>query len=106
MKFFELIQIVPSPIRSALKSGDLINYRISDPRIMGYLRNNSIFAFGQADRARTSATVREILDAMWLFNSKFETSAFEVRRDEGAVKRLLRRQPIALNSFYHLAKSN
>jgi len=72
MKFFELIQIVPSPIRSALKSGDLINYRISDPRIMGYLRNNSIFAFGQADRARTSATVREILDAMWLFNSKFE----------------------------------
>jgi hypothetical protein len=72
MKLFELIQIVPSPIRSALKSGDLINYRISDPRIMGYLRNNSIFAFGQADRARTSATVREILDAMWLFNGKFE----------------------------------
>jgi hypothetical protein len=72
MKLFELIQIVPSPIRSALKSGDLVNYRISDPRIMGYLRNNSIFAFGQADRARTSATVREILDAMWLFNGKFE----------------------------------
>jgi hypothetical protein len=72
MKLFELIQIVPSPIRSALKSGDLVNYRISDPRIMGYLRNNSIFAFGQADRARTSATVREILDAMWLFNDKFE----------------------------------
>jgi hypothetical protein len=72
MKFFELIQIIPSPIRSALRSGDLVNYRISDPRIMGYLRNNSIFAFGQADRTRTSATVREILDAMWLFNSKFE----------------------------------
>lgn len=72
MKLFELIQIIPSPIRSALKSGDLMNYRISDPTIMGYLRNNSIFAFGQADRARTSATVREILDAMWLFNSKFE----------------------------------
>ena len=46
MKLFELIQIIPSPTRSALKSGDLINYRISDPRIMGYLRNNSIFAFG------------------------------------------------------------
>jgi hypothetical protein len=72
MKFFELIQIIPSPIRSALKSDDLVNYRISDPRIMGYLRNNSIFAFGQADRAKKSATVREILDAMWLFNSKFE----------------------------------
>ncbi|MGH9696079.1 MAG: hypothetical protein ACRD5Z_18160 [Bryobacteraceae bacterium] len=72
MKLFELIQIIPSPIRSALKSGDLLNYRISDPRIMGYLRNNSIFAFGQADRAKTSASVREILDAMWLYNIKFE----------------------------------
>jgi hypothetical protein len=72
MKFFELIQIIPSPTRSALTSGNLVNYRISDPRIMGYLRNNSIFAFGKADRARTWATFREILDAMWLFNSKFE----------------------------------
>jgi hypothetical protein len=72
MKFFELIQIVPSPTRSALRSGSLLDYRISDPTIMRYLRNNSIFAFGQADRARTSATFREILDAMWLFNEKFE----------------------------------
>lgn len=72
MKIFELIQIVPTPTRAALKSGNLLSYRISDPTIMGYLRNNSIFAFGQADRARTSATFREILDAMWLFNSKFE----------------------------------
>jgi hypothetical protein len=72
MKLFELIQIIPSPTRSALRSGNLVSYRISDPRIMGYLRNNSIFAFGRADRARTSATFREILDAMWLFNSKFE----------------------------------
>jgi hypothetical protein len=39
---------------------------------MGYLRNNSIFAFGHADRQRASATFREILDAMWLFNAKFE----------------------------------
>jgi hypothetical protein len=38
---------------------------------MGYLRNNSIFTFGQADRAKTSATFREILDAMWLFDDKF-----------------------------------
>jgi hypothetical protein len=72
MKLFELIQIIPTPTRSALKSGNLLNYRISDPTIMGYLRNNSIFAFGQADRARTSATFREILDAMWLFDAKFE----------------------------------
>jgi hypothetical protein len=72
MKLFELIQIIPTPTRSALKSGNLVSYRISEPTIMVYLRNNSIFAFGQADRARTSATFREILDAMWLFNSKFE----------------------------------
>jgi hypothetical protein len=72
MKLFELIQIVPTPTRSALRSGNLLNYRISDPTIMGYLRNNSVFAYGQADRARTSATFREILDAMWLFNAKFE----------------------------------
>jgi hypothetical protein len=72
MKIFELIQIIPSPTRSALGSRNLVDYRISDPRIMAYLRNNSIFTFGQADRARTSATYREILDAMWLFNDKFE----------------------------------
>ncbi|MDB5516200.1 MAG: hypothetical protein JWQ17_2958 [Tardiphaga sp.] len=72
MKLFELIQIVPAPTRSALGSSNLLNYRVSDPTIMGYLRNNSIFAFGQADRARASATFREILDAMWLFNPKFE----------------------------------
>ena len=72
MKLFELIQIIPSPTRSALASRNLVDYRISDPKIMGYLRNNSMFTFGQADRARTSATFREILDAMWLFNEKFE----------------------------------
>jgi hypothetical protein len=72
MKLFELIQIVPAPTRSALGSVNLLKYRVSDPTIMRYLRNNSIFAFGRADRARTSATFREILDAMWLFNPKFE----------------------------------
>ena len=72
MKLFQLIQIVPTPTRAALKSGNLEAYRISDPRIMGYLRNNSIFTFGKADRARTSASFREILAAMWLFTDKFE----------------------------------
>lgn len=72
MKLFELIQIIPTPTRSALKSGSLVDYRVSDPTIMRYLRNNSIFGFGQTDRARTSATFRDILDAMWLFNNKFE----------------------------------
>jgi hypothetical protein len=72
MKLFELIQIIPTPTRSALKSGSLLDARVSDPTIMRYLRNNSIFAFGQADRSRTSASFREILDAMWLFNQKFE----------------------------------
>ena len=77
MKLFELIQIVPTPTRSALRSNSLVDYRVSDPTIMGYLRNNSIFAYGQADRARTSATFREILDAMWLFNDKFERALSE-----------------------------
>ena len=50
---------------------------------MGYLRNNSIFTFGKADRARASATYREILDAMWLFTDKFERARAvyeEIRR--------------------------
>ncbi len=72
MKLFELIQIIPTPTKSALASGMLSDYVISEPKVMGYLRNNSIFAFGQADRAKMSATFREILNAMWLFNDKFE----------------------------------
>src|SRR5882724_1007283 len=63
MKLFELIQIIPAPTKSALRSGNLLNYRISDPVIMGFLRNNSVFTFGKADRARTSTTFREIHDA-------------------------------------------
>jgi len=72
MKLFELIQIIPSPTKSALKSGNLTAFRVSDPTVMAYLRNNSIFTFGRADRAKTSATYGEILEAMWLFNDKFE----------------------------------
>ena len=75
MKLFELIQIIPSPTKTAITSGNLSNYRISDPTVMGYLRNNSIFAFGHVDRAKTSATFRELLDAMWLFNDKVERAA-------------------------------
>lgn len=80
MKFFELIQIVPSPTKAALRSGNLLGYRVSDPRIMGYLRNNSMFAYGQSDRARTSANYREIMDAMWLFNEKFERALAEYEK--------------------------
>ena len=72
MKVFELIQIIPGPTKSALASRHFTSYAISDPTVMGYLRNNSILAFGRADRAKTSATFGEILDAMWLFNDKFE----------------------------------
>jgi hypothetical protein len=72
MKLFELIQIIPNPTNSALRSGNVLDYRVTDNRIMGYLRNNNIFAFGQAERSRTSATFRGILDAMWLFNGVFE----------------------------------
>jgi hypothetical protein len=83
MKLFELVQIVPSPTRAALSSGHLTGYRISEPRIMGYLRNNSIFTFGAADRARTSATFREIFGAMWLFNNKFERALVEFNEIAG-----------------------
>ncbi len=86
MKLFELIQIIPSPTKSALNSGNLASYKISDPTIMRYLRNNSIFTFGQADRAKTSATVREILDAMWLFNDKFERALSKFNEIEAQKK--------------------
>src|SRR5712691_5382066 len=77
MRLFELIQIIPTPTKSALKSGNFAGYTVSDRTIMGYLRNNSIFTFGQVDRAKPSATFREILDAMWLFNDKFERALSE-----------------------------
>lgn len=80
MKLFELIQIVPSPTKAALRSGNLLGYRVSDPKIMGYLRNNSMFAYGRSDRARTSANFREIMDAMWLFNEKFERALAEYEK--------------------------
>jgi hypothetical protein len=86
MKVFELIQIVPTPTRAALRSDSLTDYRISEPRIMGYLRNNSIFAFGRADRAKTSASFREILDAMWLFNDKFERATAKFNEIKAAMK--------------------
>jgi hypothetical protein len=87
MKLFELIQIVPSPTKAALRSGNLARYEISDPRIMGYLRNNSIFTFGRADRAKTSATFREILDAMWLFDDKFERALSKFNEIKARQKR-------------------
>jgi hypothetical protein len=83
MKLFELIQIVPSPTRAAMRSGNLLAYRVSDPTIMKYLRNNSMFAFGKSDRARTSATYREIMDAMWLFNEKFERARAKFEEIKG-----------------------
>src|SRR6266851_2493764 len=52
MRLFELIQIIPTPTKSALKSGNFAGYTVSDRTLMGYLRNNSLFTFGQADRAK------------------------------------------------------
>lgn len=82
MKFFELIQIVPTPTRAALRSGDIQNYKVTDARIMGFLRNNSMFTFGKANRAKTSATYREIFDAMWLFDAKFKQAAAKFQEIE------------------------
>jgi hypothetical protein len=89
MKFFQLIQLIPSPTRAALASGDFLNYRVTSPRIMGYLRNNSIFTFGKKDRSKKSATFREILDAMWLYNRIFGkalTKLHEVEARERATR--------------------
>jgi hypothetical protein len=89
MKVFELIQIIPTPTRAALASGNFAAYRTSDPTIMGYLRNNSIFTFGKADRAKTSASFREILDGMWLFNDKFERARArfeEIKKERGQAR--------------------
>ena len=86
MRFFELIQIIPSPAKSALNSGHLVDYKISSPKIMRYLRNNSIFAFGKADRAKTSATIREILDAMWLFDDTFKRALTKFNKFAGPQK--------------------
>jgi hypothetical protein len=72
MKLFELIQIVPAPTLAALASDKVADHKVTSARIMGFLRNNSIFTFGKEDRAKTTATFREILDAMWLFTRKFE----------------------------------
>jgi hypothetical protein len=86
MRLFELIQIIPSPTKAALRSGNLASYRVSDPTIMGFLRNNSMFTFGRADRAKTSASFREILDAMWLFNDKFERALAKFNEIKGQKK--------------------
>jgi hypothetical protein len=87
MKLFQLIQIVPTPTRAALKSGNVETYRISDAQVMGFLRNNSIFAFGKDNRAKTQATYREILDAMWLFTPKFEKAREKFNAiEQGAVE--------------------
>jgi hypothetical protein len=86
MKLFELIQIIPTPTKAALESGNLTGYKISNSRIMKYLRNNSIFTFGRADRAKKSATFREILDAMWLFNGNFERAVSEFNKIKSGQK--------------------
>jgi len=83
MKLFELIQIIPTPTRSALSSGDFLNYRVSNPTVMKHLRNNSIFAFGKTDRARSSASFREILAAMWLFKRKFDKAMVKYAEIKG-----------------------
>jgi len=87
MKLFELIQIIPSPTKSALKSGNLAAFRVSDPTVMAYLRNNSIFTFGRADRAKASATYGEILEAMWLFSDKFERALSKFNEIKAQQKR-------------------
>ncbi len=83
MKLFQLIQIIPSPTRAALASGNFEAYRISDPRIMGYLRNNSILAFGKADRARTSGDLPRDPRRHVAVHRQVRAGAGDVRGDQG-----------------------
>jgi hypothetical protein len=87
MKLFELVQIIPSPTKAAIRSGKPTSAVVSDQTVMRYLRNNSMFTFGQADRAKRSATYREILDAMWLFNEKFERALAKFNEIKAEPKR-------------------
>jgi hypothetical protein len=49
-------------------------------------QQNGILALGRSERARTSASLHEILNAMWLFNIKFEQARtkFEEVKERGA----------------------
>ena len=84
MKLFELIQIIPTPTRAALASGHLEAYRVSSRRIMGYLRNNSMFAFGKADRAKKSRNVSRDPRRDVAVCAEVRARPGEVRRDQGA----------------------
>ena len=46
---------------------------------MKYLRNNSVFVFwtSRQGKGNVPVTFRDILDAMWLFNDKFERAIAE-----------------------------
>ena len=39
-----------------------------------------MFAFGKTDRAKTLATMREILDLMWMFNDIFDRALAKFKR--------------------------
>ena len=101
MKFFELIQIVPSPTRSALASGNLLGYRVSDPKIMGYLRNNSMFAYGEADRAKTSATYPRNHGCDVAVQREVRAGACRIREDQGAAMTDVMRRPAAASAASH-----
>ena len=73
MKLFELIQIIPSPTRSALNSGNLAELQDFRPDDHGiFAQQQHLHLWTRPTGRRTSATFREILNAMWLFNDKFE----------------------------------
>ncbi len=84
MKLFELIQIIPTPTRAALASGNFETYRVSDPRIMGYLRNNSMFTFGKADRARTSRDLSRNPRCDVAVHRQVRARPGHIRRDQGS----------------------
>ena len=71
MKFFQLIQIIPSPTRTALDSAT--SRATGFPTRRSWATCATTPCSPSARRTgRKIRDLREILDAMWLFNSKFE----------------------------------
>ena len=72
MKLFELIQIIPSPTKSASNQATSPNMKFPSRGSWAICATTACSPSDKPTGARTSANFREILDAMWIFNVKFD----------------------------------
>ena len=95
MKIFELIQIVPSPTRSALRSGDLAGYRVSDPKIMAIpAQQQHVHVRPGRSRQNVSQLSRDPRRDVAV-QRKIRARAGDVRADRGAGEKVSDRSPDA-----------